>query len=241
MIYKKPILLILFTLFFALYFISCKKNSSSCSGNCAEFNITGIVFNKINNAPIANDVIKITLKQRGNCITCSSSELASTNSDINGNFNIKLMLDTTLLNSNYILVTAATPDGFILAPALASSFSDAHKVDDASVFINSIDSLKPLRFAYYPPANLKINLHRYFAESFQSLEVDHGFDLYSSVDYLSSTLPFSKDTTLNVITSADIFTTISWEKTAIANIGNVDYEDSLICKKDMENVYDIYY
>jgi hypothetical protein len=105
----------------------------------------------------------------------------------------------------------------------------------------NLNALQGLKLEFYQKTYLTIRLHRIHSDNFNYFLVEHSFTRGSGfTDYIGGGQQFAKDTTLRVITAADVYTRIVWRKTVVVGQSN-QQTDSLICTKNGVNVFDINY
>jgi hypothetical protein len=93
----------------------------------------------------------------------------------------------------------------------------------------------------YPKANLTIRLHRVQNDNFAYFLVEHYYLNGSAYgDYSIAGQQFAESPVINTVTSADIYTKISWKKVFSPGVFTQQV-DSIICTKNGNNFFDISY
>lgn len=214
-------------LLIAIFAGSCSKNLPRCRGNCDQVSFSGNVSDFVSGQPIGNQTIAVTLKQRTYCILCSSLNVASGSTDVNGHFEFKKIMDTSLLLDYYIDVQLTTTDGYITRIAPAGSIVGPMYPRTWDLHFDTVDSsLNSIQFKICQKAALLINLHRTTAiiTGREFLDLRYSF---VGAEFMGAAFIMSdanKDTSVFINTAANVFTEI--------RVGKFITYDSLLYKND---------
>lgn len=222
-----------------LFLNSCKKglpNQPNCTGNCVTININGNTSIKTSSAPLPNVPVDVTWIYNKYCILCATYKVASGKTDNDGKFNFNVTIDSTFFKDFALHVRVPTNTNYISVP-----FSGSLNYVDVRFYEFTPSSFQNIKFDFYPKTYLTIRLHRTLTDNFDYFSIQHQFtNEISYNDYFISGPQFAKDTTLKVVTSADTYTKLAWQKTVI-NGQSIQKNDSLLCTSNGANVFDINY
>ena len=148
----------------------------------------------------------------------------------NGEFNFNVKIDTTSFDDHYLSVFCRQPANYITA------FNRTHE----RFYHYDKESLKNINFELYKKAALTISLNRTEMDDFEVLYVYHSFvDGSSTISIIRPTTP-EQDKILQRETAADMYTKITWTK-HFKDKPTQFYADSLICRQNKSNVFNINY
>ena len=224
-------------------FASCKGELPPCSGNCTELIISGSVYNESTGTPIPNAAISITLNQYNYSIIGSFYTMYNGKTDAYGHYTYSTKFDSTLLKTNYLLVSATVPNNYLCyAYLVGPNINENPSVSQSSSFA-SLDSLTPqhLSFNFYNNSLLTVHLHRTTAIVPQepTFFLTFVIDNQSSITGLNQTAS-NQDTTLMIKTAANRLTKIQYSKfTSTSTV--TSGMDSIFCSAIGTNTVNITY
>ncbi len=228
------------TLFFLLtpFIFSCKKETQflDCANNCKSFSLRGRAYNGITNLGLPNTELKLRWEDFGNgCFYCQGDkyEIYVGKTDENGNFNFAFTVDTSRFNNLSLKLITPEKEDFY------NSFTG---------YVNQTNlNQHPIIIVYYPTTTLTLKLFRIQNDSLKFVNISHEWRQVNGTGNLTffsdynSTRPITKgDTTIKIITAADIQTIVTVEKRFPDN-SFLDIRDSIICRKNQNNILNMFY
>lgn len=215
---------------------TCKKDQPRCSGNCINISISGNTYIKTNGSALTNIPVEVNWFRKAYCIGCTSYKIATGKTDSDGKFNFNTTIDSTFFRNYFLSVRVPADTNYITVPG-----SGGVNFNEERLYDFNLSALQNLKFEFYPRVFLTINLHRTLPDNFNYFTVDHNFTpAFGYDDYLITGPQFATDTTIKVVTSANIYTRIVWKKTIIGGQSN-EQIDSLICTNNRTNIFTINY
>ena len=230
-------------LLIAIFASSCRKSLPACRGNCDPLSFSGNVTDLTSGQPTGNQTIEVTLRQKPYCLICSTLDVAKGSSDVNGHFEFKKIMDTTLLQDYYIQVQLTTTNGYITRIAPADSSVGPMYPRTRDFYSYTIDSsLNNIQFKIYEKTPMQIHLHRTTSiiTGREYLTLTYGFigsEVTGTAFIMNSV---NKDTTVFINTAANVFTRLDAGK-FITYDSLVDKIDSIKCNISGNNAIDISY
>ncbi len=223
--------------------VSCgKKELPNCAANCGNLTMSGTITDNSSNEPMGDVKVSLIFSQRDYCILCDSYVVGSVNSKPDGTFDLSRSVDTTTFKQYYLNVIVYAPNGYIVTPdVLNPAYPPTPQVYYLYYFSFDTVGMHPVNLNFYEKAYLSIHLHKNTTDSIAYFTVSHGFiSSQSSEDYFAPGQSVPTDTTLSVLTAANIFTKIEWDKNL--SFGNtITTVDSIKCTQNRTNIFDIYY
>ena len=232
----KSILLIL--VLFVIVFCSCKKDND-CPGKCKKIKVKGRAFNAITNTGISGINITVSwyLASNTGCYLCVLDQSATTvgKTDQNGHFEIPISINPSL-NSYEIRVS---PDQVVGYYPNSPIWANPQKPE----------TYQNIEIKYLQKTTLKINFHRNQTDSFLLFYTgfsvknnNPGIDsLIFSNNFFSRNMQQSfSDTSITLLTVANLYTKISKNKKRNVSVTNTTY-DSIICIPNYNNEITINY
>jgi hypothetical protein len=218
----------------SIFFISCKKDIPACTGNCADIVVSGKVYDATNNIGFSKVPLTIDwFSNHRNCIFCPASKrVYSGSTDKNGNFNFTITIDSSLF-LDYDLT--------LRVPNQPEYLSYSNDYFESQLYKYNPTGFQNTQFKMYPKANLTIRLHRVQNDNFTYFLAEHYYLNGSTYgDYIIAGQQFAESPVINTVTSANIYTKISWKKVFSPGVFTQQV-DSLICTKNGNNFFDIFY
>ncbi len=205
---------------------SCKKDAPTCTGNCVDVTISGRAYLKTDDSGLAGVPVEVNWAK---AIAFSDTyKIASGNTASDGRFSFHVTIDSNFFKDHFLVVSIPEDTNYLAINSYEIRFSGLAVAD-----------MQNIEFVFYPKANLTINLHRVSFDNFLYFSVDHIYtNSFIIGDYSLTGSQYAKDTSFTVTTSADIYTKIIWTK-SITAYNSVDQTDSLICKRNSLNSFDI--
>ena len=222
-ILKTSTALLLLVAFFFLSSCEGEYKPNCEKGGCKLVNIKGAVYVKPSGTGLENIPVEVTFGQR---------KLASGKTDENGEFNFYTTIDTT----SFGIYTNLN----VTIPKQKNCFSIPQ---DAKRIFRSFDeeSLKNINFVFYNMASLTINLNRTQTDVFDRFNVTTEFvDEYVMYNWYFIKNPNQETSSWHVVTPADVYTRIWWQKMLDGKEIFISV-DSLICRQNENNVFNINY
>lgn len=237
---RKAILYLIIVFLLSIVLFSCKKeNGIDCRGNCKQIKVKGRVFDATTNAGLSNISISVSwyFPSSSGCYFCVLNQSATSNSVTNagGYFEVPITIDPTL-NNYEISISASQAVGYY---AYSPSWANPQKPE----------SYQNVEIKCLPKATLKLNFHRNQTDSFQLFYA--GLSIKNNNPGADSLLSFNNffsrnmqqplsDTSVTIITVANLYTKISKNKKRSNSIINTTY-DSVICIPNYSNEITINY
>lgn len=225
-------------LLIAILFFSCKKEIRflECTNNCKTFLLQGRVYDGTTNLGFSNTELKLRWEYfRSNCFYCPGDkyDIYVGKTDANGNFNFNITVDTSrFLNYSLNLITPKKENFY---NSFVSSLNDSN--------LNQV----PINIVYYPSTTLTLKLIKIQNSTLKFINIFHEWRqlhgdkrLIYITDYAQSRPIAGGDTTINMSTVADLKTIVTVEKRFLDN-SFLDIKDSIICKKNQNNILNMYY
>ena len=172
-------------------------------------------------------------------IPSQSLKIISGKTNNSGVFNFNVAIDTTLFNDYHLCIRITRPKDYI------SSFydDDGHKDFIGINFWDyNAEALQNIDIVFYKKTVLTINFNRTATDDCEYLSVFHSFDEHN-ISYLFKVSELVQNEALRIQqfeTAADIYTKITWEKIR-SNRERDTYIDSLICRQNRDNIFNINY
>jgi hypothetical protein len=225
-----------------LLFVSCRKETPECTGNCMEVKFAGRVFNRSTNTPLKNQMVTVAMRPNGYCLLCLTNYkigMVKTGSD--GRFDLRITIDSTWMTENHFTASVKVPDGYIMYPEpVGPGIGDDPEYSSLSFYDLDPARMGNMSFEFYPEVLLKINLHRTTTVSQDrslglSFTINDRTSVWGLVESLSNA-----DTSLTINTAAFLYTTVVARK--FIATGTVRTKtDSVYCRPGETNAIDIYY
>lgn len=237
---KQTQLLLLVLFFVAIAFCSCKKESATdCSGKCKKIKVKGRVFNGSTNAGLSGVNITVSwyLPSNTGCYLCVLDQNATTSgkTNQNGYFEIPISINSSL--NNYEI--RVSPDQVVGYYFKSPIWANPQKPE----------TYQNIEIKYLQETTLKINFHRNQTDSFLLFYTgfsvknnNPGIDsLIFSNNFFSRNMQQSfSDTSITLLTVANLYTKISKNKKRNVSVTNTTY-DSIICIPNYNNEITINY
>jgi len=212
----------------------CEKDAPACSQNCVTVQFRGRAFQKLTTAPISNFPITVKWQRKGlQHIGTNRYTIASVATSQDGTFNITAILDTVNFRDFRIDVFAGSNGSYLITnPSNLDDKRSFYDVDPAE--------MRNLEFVYYPKTIVSVRMHRTMTDAFAALTIGTKFEGYPSKNVERGPSKITRDTTIQFYTSTDVYTYIYVSKLN-NNLPSVTTIDSMICRKDQDNVITINY
>ena len=229
-------------LMLAIMASSCEKwfwYKPDCeTGNCVTVSFKGSVVVRpsgtaINGIPVD---VNFSYSKKGTTSPSYTGKIASGKTDKNGEFNLIGTIDTISVDNYSFLVRIPVQEGYI-SPAGFHSPS-------VSKYFYSIDEgvEQNINFELLQKTKLTINLNKIQTDDIENLRIHLFYDIrmLSSGGFIYdlSAVELERIEMLQHETAADIYTKIRWEN-ILKNGERLTYIDSLICKPNINNVFNI--
>lgn len=237
-------LLVLF--FVAIALCSCEKekiNPSDCTAGCKTVRLSGQVLDVSSNTGIANSEVKAHFYQwKSTCFICFGEPVetfAKTRTDNSGRFNVDIIVDTGVFDQNHhysLDLCANTNENYISG--------------NSKLFSHYNENFSNITLTKYQKTKLSIKYKRDSLDLFEHYTSVHTFvDNFNNVNirpvnqlnYIKYFSQIINDTTVEVITGANIWTKINGKKfQASSHIISV-HTDSIFCNANTINNITIKY
>ena len=219
------------------FFISCEKEylPDCTSGNCVNTNIKGSLYVKPTGEKLSNILVEVSFVYKNTMWFVVPHKVVSGKTDKNGIFNFNVTIDTTYFKEYSLWVRIPQLENYISVHNISLDYISMWFYDyDADVLQN-------IHFEFYKKAILTINLNRTQMDDFDYFYLSYSYD--GNIGFYAITMPDLKFTTNEIFqleTAADIYTTIWWTKRLKEE--TIDYKtDSLICKQNRDNIFNLNY
>jgi hypothetical protein len=224
--------LIVFFITCSLFF-SCTK-TDECGKKCVDIRIRGRVRNMEGNVGIPN--IPVTVAWNSYKTWFGSADVISitkVNTDKSGDYDFVVAIDSSLFTHNYIQVDIPLDSNFINYDCSTRTDVLAYRIVDlySSYFSFRLFPITVLTLKVIHPANSTL-LGGAIGHS-------HGTDFGSNYgDYSWQKRGVLKDSLIKIKTNSVEFTTLNWSK--LVDPGkSTNHRDSILCKKNAQNVFEI--
>ena len=220
---------VIFFLMVCCLMSSCTK-TDECSKNCVDVRIKGQVKNMEDNVGIPNVPVTIAWNSYNGWLGLIVIPIAKGNTDKFGNYDFLVAIDNSLFGKNYILTSIPLDSNFLY-------LNCSTKTDAISYNITSSSSSTFL-FELFPKAILTLKIYP-SNSTFKGGQVGYSFTKATSnyTHYWSKSNNL-QNYLLKFDTRANVFTKIFWAKYDALGV-LTEYKDSLICKKNVENIFQI--
>jgi len=227
------------------FFTSCEKDylPDLDSEHCINVNIKGSVCVKPSEEKLNNIPVEVLFVYNYSMFSYEIQKVVSGKTNKNGEFDFKAIIDTTSFKNYYLCIRIPR-----LADYISFPYSGNSNYVDINFYDYDADALqKSINFELYKKVKLTINLKRTQTDEFEYFSVEHSFvDNLRYSDYLISSPTFATSEILQCETAADVYTKIRWGKrlkgdTMGSLYGPNAHIDSLICRQNSSNVFNINY
>ena len=221
-----------------LAFMSCdppinnpENRFYQCDSNCFALNVSGNIINKNTNKGISG--MPVTLKWTDSyCFFCFFNTIDTTHSDNEGYYNFDVLIDTTYFRHAFNLSIEIPEDSTYLFHGYPFTKSIGEVPDSSEKVIN---------FELQPAAQLELHLNRIEKDTFQYFYLSYHYIDKVSFGVIEG-LRNSEDASNEVYTvptAADIKTYIVWTK--VFNKVKTRKMDSIVCRQNQKNIYELNY
>ena len=222
--------------------INSKKYSPNCkTGDCVELNSKVSLFVKPTGEALSNVSIEVLFVSNSSnwavALFTTPYKVASGKTDKNGVFNFKAKIDMTDFKDYSLIVRIPEQKDYFFTDFVRGTIN--HDVRRKFNSYNE-EALKSINFELYKKTKLKINLKKTQSDDFQKLNINPKFgnNLYDVYSFSMTELITTEN--IQYETAANIYTKIIWWK--IYKGGEQEYYiDSMICKPNIINEFNIYY
>jgi hypothetical protein len=212
---------------------ACKKRAV-CRGNCVDIRITGRLYDGVTNAGLPSQPVQLWWEYLGYCLFCSDAKITDGRTNANGDFDFSATIDTTVFNNRYYLVVRALPPLNYLNDAV-----------HPSIFGYNPSGLMNLKISMSPKADISIQLHRTMTDTFRFFSVTslyrNPYGQTGATNFVYNSGSRGRDTTINMLTSAGVYTVIEWYKSGLSGTYLQQGKDSLVCTTAGPNIFNISY
>ena len=206
------------------------------SENCVDVNIKGSLYVVQTGEKLKNVSVEVFFIPKNGLSMLFSEKVVSGKTDKNGIFNFNTVIDTTLFKDRRLAVWITRPKNYII-PSIHNNHEDLICID----FYNyDAEALQNIDIACYKKATLTINLNRTQADDCSYFQITSSFVNQNSTLYILPVSELGTNKVLQTETASDIYTIIEWKKTLKTGEEQF-YTDSLICRQNKNNVFDINY
>ena len=225
-------------MFLATCTLSCEKDLypeyiATCnSGNCVDVNIKVSLILKPSGEGLSNIPVDIHFSEKWQVWFPEIKKVASGKTNKNGEFDINLKMNLEDFKKYILFVRIPEQKNYITIPSTKLGYSEI------SFISFEPEALKNIKFLFYKKANLTINLNKIQTNNdLVYLTVTHEFDKYNGSNIFHVT-ELEENIILHRETAADMYTKVLWQK-RLVNGEQQFYSDSLICKQNSNNIFDI--
>ena len=243
---RNTITSLIILVFFTLFFYSCKKekiNPSDCTAGCKTVRLNGKVLDVSSNTGIGNAEVKAHFYQwKSSCFICFGEPVetfARTTTDNLGRFNFDIIVDTGVFDQSHhysLDVYANTNENYISG--------------DSKSFSHYNENFSNITLTKYQKTRLSIKYKRDSLDLFEHYTSVHSFvDSFNNVNirpvnqlnYIKYFSQLINDTTVEVITGANIWTKINGKKFSASSHIISEHTDSIFCNANTNNSITIKY
>ena len=231
----------LIALFLTVCAFSCEKDNMEkyapdCkTGNCVSVNIRGALRVKpsgagLNNVPV--DVYFSNSHLFKVPIFPTQRKVTTGKTNKNGEFDFKVTIDTKTFEDFRLIVKIPEQNNYIAVSENIRSFGGINE-----------EAMQNINFVFYNKTILTINLNRTQADDVEILYIHQFFDRRIHAGNFMHILSAAELETTKIVqheTAAEVYTTISWRK-LLKNGEQQNQIDSLICKPNSSNIFNINY
>ena len=218
--------------------INSKKYSPNCkTGDCVELNSKVSLFVKPTGEALSNVSVEVLFHNRSNWVVALSAphRVASGKTDKNGEYKFKEKIDITDFKDYSLIVIIPEQKNYLIVNSTVNAGS-------ISKIFNSYneDALKNINFEFYKKTNLSININRTQMDDCKYFTVYYSFENSPAHSIYQKTGDQSAiDVIKQIDVPVDLYVKIWWQK----NIGDERYiyRDSIVCKPNIINEFNIYY
>ena len=204
-------------------------------GNCVtvSFNVSVVVKplgTGIKGVPVD---VHFSYSNKGTTSHLISRKIASGKTDKNGEFSFKAIVDTISVDNYSFLVTIPVQEGYINPEAL-------HFTSASERFNRIDDGVQNINFELLQKTKLTINLNKIQTDEIENLRVHLFYDIFPNGGFMYNMSAVELETIemLQHETVANTYTKIRWEK-LLKNGERLTYIDSLICRPNVNNIFNI--
>jgi len=228
-------------LFICLSFTSCDEYRPDLdSKHCVNVNIKGVLHVEPTGEKINDILVEVFFKEKRKDFIYLGKilKVISGNTDENGVFNFNVVIDTMSFNDYDLNVKVPRSNSKYISSV--SGGNDEYVNISFRCF--DIQALQNIDFAFYNKAILTINLNRTETDNCSGLNVAHSFDgyQYTSNSFTTDSIQNGTSRILQLETAADMDSRIRWIK-FMMNGDRYHYADTLICRQNEDNIFNIYY
>jgi hypothetical protein len=212
---------------------SCTK-PNECGKNCVDIRIQGQIKNMEDNIGIPN--VPVTIAWNSYIKWLGTSDVISItkgNTDKSGNYDFVVAIDSSLFRHNYVNVEIPSDITFLYTGCNSEADKQSYRI--TSIYDGNF------LFAAYPKAILNLKVVHLTNSTLSSGEVgcsfgqelNKNYDRYRWFDRNSA-----RDTLIKIETRSGVLTRIYWNKYAAS--GQItSFQDSIICKKNVESNFQV--
>ena len=221
-----------------ILFISCKKEPQflACTSNCKTFELQGRAYVGTTNIGLPNTKLRLRWEDFGNgCLYCPGDkyDIYVGKTDASGNFKFTVTVDSSRFNNSSLKLI--TPD----------------KENYFNSFVGYVNrsniNQAPISIVYYPSTTLTLKLFKVQNDVLKFVNISHGWVQINGdgrtinlTDYSEVRPIAGGDTTITFTTVADIPTIVKVSKRFPDNSFE-DIKDSIVCRKNQNNIITMYY
>lgn len=221
-----------------IFFISCKKEQQflACTNDCKTFQLQGRAYIGTTNLGLPNTKFRLRWEPFGNgCIYCPGDkyDIYAGKTDASGNFKFTVTVDSSRFSNSSLKLITPDKDNFM------NSFT-------GYVMRSNINQDR-IKIVYYPTTTLTLKLFKRQNDVLKFVNISHewvqinGDGRTINITDYSEVRPIAGgDTTIKFTTVADIPTIVKVSKRFPDN-SSIDIKDSIICRKNQNNMITMYY
>lgn len=220
-----------------LIFNACLKGNFSkakCEGNCITTTFKGRIYDAANGKAFSNIKVRAIWSDFSQSYLYPEIDVVRTNS--NGWFEFQAKINPDYFRSKTLSIQFEAPAGYELRNNLDGNdfFSDESFYDYNSSAFQQID------FKLYPVTTAIIKVLRTQSDSLKQFNLQYNFNNEYPTHFGYQFNNFNQNYEYTIITTADIYTRITLEKTSVTGSKTVT-SDSAIFKRNQPNVLQINY
>jgi hypothetical protein len=207
-------------------FSSCEKKYEECEKDCADVIIKGQFIDAETKVGLSN--IDLNIFWNTTAWLGDSKPLISGKTDKLGNFNYAVSVDTSLFHNRYHIAIEITNnnEGY----SNTGNPYQIFPIIKAGTYVYLLNQ--------YSKATLRLKVKHIPNSPYKSGSLEHQISLTTYFDYAWTDKVSPKDTTIEIQTISSEYTKIKWAKqSALGQYEN--FSDSIKCKSNVENIFEI--
>ncbi|NCU04739.1 MAG: hypothetical protein GXC73_12205 [Chitinophagaceae bacterium] len=214
------------------FFSSCLK--AKCTGNCITTTFRGRIYDATTNRGFDKIKVRAIWSNQSQSYLYPEVAIVKTNGD--GWFEMNVKINPDDFNSKSLNIQFEAPNGF----ELRGNLDGNHFYSDKSFYDYDPVTFQQIDFKLYPVTTAKIQLIRTQTDAMKQFNLSYNFNNEYPTNFGYQFNNFNLNYEYTIITTADIYTRITLEKTSMTG-SKIIISDSAIFRRNQTNNLQINY